>query len=225
MPQLTSELIQAYGRLDTCALANAIERFDRRLRNEGFANSTIRGLFDDIPPVIGRAVTARIHCSTPPPVGHNYHERTEWWSYITSVPPPRFVVVEDADERPGTGAFVGEVHANILKTLECVGYATNGAVRDLPSVHAAGFQLFASCVAVSHAYAHIVDFGEAVTIGGLRISSGDILYGDRHGLLSIPEDLVEQLPAVCQQMSSAEQSVIALCRSPQFSLGRASNNR
>ncbi len=62
MLRLGAELVDAFRRLDTCKVSNAIETFDVRLRNEGFADSTIRGLFDDLPPVIGHAVTARIRC-------------------------------------------------------------------------------------------------------------------------------------------------------------------
>jgi hypothetical protein len=37
--------------------------------------------------------------------------------------------------------------------------------------------------AVSHAYAHIEEFGEPVETGGSKISSGDSLHGDRHGIV------------------------------------------
>ena len=119
---------------------------------------------------------------------------------------------------PGVGAFVGEVHANILKALGCVAYVTNGSVRDVPRVAATGFQLFASRLAVSHAYVHIVEFGQPVTVGGLGVNSGDVLFGDRHGLLTIPESIVAQVPAVAERMLAAERDVIALCQSPSFSL-------
>ncbi len=220
MLRLRAELVDAFLRLDTCKVSNAVETFDVRLRNEGFADSSIRALFDDLPPILGRAVTARIHGSAPPQVGHTYYDRTDWWNYILTVPPPRVVVVEDADERPGVGAFVGEVHANILKALGCVGYATNGSVRDLASVRAMGFQFLAPHVAVSHAYVHILDFGRPVTVGGLTVASGDIVYGDRHGLLSLPDDIVERIPAAVEQMAMAEREVIALCQSPDFSVDR-----
>lgn len=220
MVDLSAALVDAFRRLDACRVSNALETFGCRLRNEGFSDGTIRCSFDDLPPIIGRAATARIHCSAPPPVGHRYHDRTDWWNYILTVPAPRVVVVEDADERPGTGAFVGEVHANILKALGCVAYATNGSVRDLSAVHAIGFQFFSSCAAVSHAYAHIVQFGQPATIGGLKVRSGDVVYGDRHGLVAIPDEVVGQVPAVAERMALTEREVIALCQSSQFSLDR-----
>jgi regulator of RNase E activity RraA len=220
MLRLHAGLVDAFRRLDTCKVANAIETFGVRLRNEGFADSTLRAVFDDLPPIVGHAVTARIRSSVPPPVGHNYHDRTDWWNYILTVPVPRVVIVEDADERPGVGSFVGELHATILQALGCVAYATNGSVRDLARVRAMGFQFFAPRVSVSHAYAHIVEFGEPVTVGGLTVTSNDIIYGDRHGLLTLPVEIIERIPETVEQMSKAERAVIALCQSPDFSVGR-----
>src|SRR5438105_1786154 len=127
--ELTPALIDSLRRLDACRVANAIETFDCRLRNEGFADGSVRASFPELPPAIGHAVTARIRGSTPPPVGHAYRDRTDWWSYILTVPPPRIVVVEDVDERPGLGAFVGHVHAQVLRALGCVGVVTNGSVQ------------------------------------------------------------------------------------------------
>ena len=217
---LSSELIDAYRHLDTGAVSNAIETFGVRLRNEGFTNGGLRAAFDDLPPVVGHAVTARIRSSTPPPVGDGYHDRTDWWTYILTLPDPRIVVVQDVDDKPGLGAFVGEVHANILAALGCVAYVTNGSVRDLPHVHGIGFQLFAPTVSVSHAFVHMIDFGGDVEICGLKIGSGDLLYGDAHGVLSIPPAIAADVPAVAQKMRKQEHEVIQLCQSSDFSLDK-----
>lgn len=218
MSVLTPELIDRLRRFDSASVSNAIESFDVRLRNEGFADGRVRCLFPDRPAVIGHAVTARIRCSAPPPVGHSYHDRTDWWTYIVSVPAPRIVVVQDVDDRPGLGAFVGDVHAHILLALDCVAYATNGTVRDLDDVRTLGFQLFASGPAVSHAFAHIVDFGQPVEVGGLTVATGDVLFGDGGGLLSVPPGIVAQIPDTIDQMHSKEAFVISFCRSGQFSI-------
>ena len=136
---LSPALAEALCQLDSCVISNAIETFDVRLRNEGFTGAAIRCVFPERPPVVGHAVTATIRCSTPPAVGHVYTDRTDWWTDILRTPAPRIVVVQDVDHHPGLGAFVGEVHANILRALGCVAYVTNGAVRDLPAVQALGF--------------------------------------------------------------------------------------
>jgi regulator of RNase E activity RraA len=205
--------------LDGASIANAIETFGVRLRNEGFADPSIRCLLPTHPPAVGRAVTARIRCSSPPPVGHQYHDRTDWWNYIVSVPAPRFVVVQDIDETPGLGGFVGAVHANILRALACDGYATNGSVRDVAIVRDnIRIQMFAAGVAVSHAFAHIVDFGGPVEIGGLKVHSGDLLFGDEHGVQSVPASLVDALPEAVREMKMNEQAVVQFCHSREFSI-------
>jgi regulator of RNase E activity RraA len=128
------------------------------------------------------------------------------------------VVIQDVDSRPGTGALLGEVHSSILLALGCVGAVTNGAVRDLPAIEATRFQLFAGSVAVSHAYAHIVEIGGEVELGGLKIKPGDLLHGDRHGILSVPKRLVAKIPSVAARLAEQERTLIALCNSRDFTL-------
>ena len=211
--------LTALRALDGASVANAIETFDARLRNEGFADPTIRCFTPRLPPSVGHAVTARIRCSSPPPVGHHYHDRTDWWNYIVSVPAPRFVVVEDIDERRGLGALVGGIHAEILRALGCEGYATNGSVRDVAAVgERVRLGLFATGVAVSHAFSHIVDFGAPAHICGLTVASGDVLFGDESGLQSVPAELMDVLPDAVAQMKQQERAVSEFCRSESFSI-------
>ena len=110
--------------------------------------------------------------------------------------------VQDVDERPGLGAFVGEVHANILRALGCVAYVTNGTVRDLRAVHDVGLQAFASGTTPSHAFAHIVGFGAPVEIAGLAVAPGDLLFGDRHGLVSVPPAAAADVRSIAADMNA-----------------------
>lgn len=202
--------------IDTCTLANAIETFHLRPRNEGFMNSSVICQFPSHSPVVGHAVTGRIRSYMPPMVGKCYYEHIEWWQYLVTIPPPRIVVLQDIDERVGFGALFGEVHARICKAFDCVAYITNGAVRDLQGIDSAGFQLFAGNVSVSHSYAHIVDFGAPVEFAGLRVNPGDILHGDRNGVISVPEEIVAHLPGAAERLRSDERDLFALCERPDF---------
>lgn len=216
--KLTPEQLEALRHLDTCTVANAIESFERRLHNEGFCDASIRCVFPDLPPMVGYAVPVKIRCSTPPPNAQSYLDRTDWWNYILEIPAPRVVVVQDADPARGLGSLLGQVHASILQALDCVGAVTDGSVRDLPDVAAMGFHLFAGNVSVSHAYAHIVSIGEPVEIGGLMVKPGDLLHGDRHGVLSIPTEIAPDLPAAAAKIIAKERRLLALCRSRDFSV-------
>jgi len=221
MPKiLNPDQLEALRRLDTCSVANTIETFEVRLRNEGFADASVRCIFPRLPAMVGYAVTATIRCSGPPVEGHAYLERTDWWNTILSIPAPRIVFIQDLDKVPGRGSLLGEVHANILAALDCLGAVTNGAVRDLQAVEHMGFPLFAGNVSVSHSYAHIVAMGEPVTIGGLKIRPGDLIHGDPHGILSIPLEIADAIPARAEKLKERERKLIGLCRAPDFSLAR-----
>jgi regulator of RNase E activity RraA len=215
---LSPDTLAAFRALSTCAVANAIETFDVRLRNTGFVDATIKCRFDDLAPVTGYAVTARLRTSLPPMLGHRHVDRTDWWRHILDAPAPRIVVLEDVDDPPGVGALVGQVHTSILRALGCVGLVTNGAVRDLPELHRMGFQCFSHQIAVSHAYAHIFEFGKPVRVGGLQIEPGALLHGDRHGLVQVPRDLAERIPSVVADMTTRDRRIVALCESSHFTI-------
>ncbi|MGA8923512.1 MAG: RraA family protein [Candidatus Dormiibacterota bacterium] len=215
---LTLEQIQLLARMDTCTVANTIEQFHVRLRNEGFCDGTIRCMLPSLPPIAGYAVTAKIRCSVPPTFGPGFHDRTDWWDLILRSPEPRIVVLEDVDARPGVGAFIGELHGNIIRALGCVGCVTNGAVRNLPVAEKIGLQMFAGSVSVSHAFAHLLSFGEPVEIGGLRICTGDLLHGDQHGVINVPIEIVSQIPSMAAKMNAQRGRVIEFCRSSNLSI-------
>lgn len=219
-PSLTANELEALRRLDACTLANAIETFRERLRNEGFTDGSVRCLFPELPPMVGFAATVKIRGSAPPTAGGTYQDRTDWWDYILSLPAPRVAVVQDAATQPGLGSLLGAVHVNILRALGCVGAVTNGSVRDLPEAEALGFQLFAGHTSVSHVYVHIVEFGRPVEIDGLKIQPGDLLHGDLHGVQLVPLDLVARLPEAAARIVEKEKALIALCRSADFSLDK-----
>lgn len=221
-PTIDESVLDALRSVDTCVVSNAIETFQLRLRNTGFADARIRCMFEDFPPLVGYAATARLRTGAPPMSGSTYRDQADWWNSILDVPAPRIVVLEDMDKPPGVGAFLGDMHAATLRALGCVGFVTDGAVRELPRVREAGLQLFAGNVAVSHAYAHIFDLGSVVKIGGLEVKQGDLLHGDRHGILTIPIQIAAEIPGVAGRLQADEQRVIDFCRSREFSVEKLS---
>ncbi|MGO8928559.1 MAG: RraA family protein [Limisphaerales bacterium] len=215
---LTPEQLEALRGLDACTLANAIETFNVRLRNEGFTDGALRCLFPRLPQIVGYAATIKIRGSAPPMAANSYPQRTDWWNYVQSLPPPHIIVAQDIASHPGLGALLGQVHLNIQRALGCVGIVTNGAVRSIPDAEALGLQIFAGNVSVSHAYMHIVEFGTPVEVDGLKVHSGELLHGDQHGVQSIPLGIAAQIPPIAARISARKRELVALCQSPEFSL-------
>jgi 4-hydroxy-4-methyl-2-oxoglutarate aldolase len=216
---VTPEMLRRLGEIDTCTVANAIESFDVRLRNEGFSNSTLACHTPAMPAMVGRAVTLRVRSSEPSMKNAFYMDRPDWWERVEVQPGgyPLVLVIEDIDNHPGRGALVGPVHACILKALGCVGVVTNGAVRGLERFEKIGLQAFSGDVSPSHAYGHVVEAGVPVTVAGMRIAPGDVLHGDRHGIVAIPAGLVEGLPEVARRFREREMGMCQFCASVGFS--------
>ena len=209
-------MIEALKKITSPSVANAIETFKVRPRNQGQMSSELRALFPEMGPLVGYAVTAVIRAEPEPLEGHRA-STYGWWDYVLSIPAPRVVVVHDLDEPRGQGAQWGEVQANIHKALGCAGVVTDGSVRDLDEVRALGFQFAAAHISVSHAYVHMVDFGLPVKLGGLWVKPGDLVHADQHGVVTIPPDIAERIPEAVAKVEADERKIIDVCKSKDFS--------
>jgi len=210
--------IGALRSLDSCSVANAIETLNLRLRNEGYTDRRLHRQTAGDDPVVGFAATVRIRTSSPPPDRKTYLEDSSWLELFQTLPKPRLLVVEEMDATSSSGAFIGEIHASLLMAMDCHGVVTNGAVRDVTRLERRGFSAYSAGLSVSHAYAHIVDRNLPVTVAGLRVHPGDLLHGDRHGVVSIPWAAAKQVPKIAERQREKEERILAYCGSPHFTL-------
>src|SRR5262249_45377012 len=212
------EVLRALRALDTCSVADAIERTHVRLANEGFANTLeLHCRFPDLPPMVGYAATIHVRSGNPPIAGGRYPECSAWWDALDALPQPFVLAIEDIDRHPGTGAFIGETHAALFQAMGCAGVVTNGAVRSLPQIEPRRLPVFSHLVSPSHAYIHVVSVGEPVKIAGLQITPGDLLHGDCQGVIRIPHQVAADLPKIAHELREWKQRLVALCDSPGFS--------
>jgi 4-hydroxy-4-methyl-2-oxoglutarate aldolase len=212
---LTTQQIDALKKITSPSVANAIETFKMRPREEGNLSSTIRALFPELGPMVGYAATALIRAERGPIEGHRASV-FGWWDFVLSLPAPRVIVVHDLDDPRGQGAQWGEVQANIHRALGSVGVVTDGSVRDLDEVRALKFQFCAAHVSVSHANVHMVDFGIPVKVGGVWVKPGDLIHGDQHGVLTLPEDIAPRIPEAIAKVEADEKKIISTCQAPGF---------
>jgi regulator of RNase E activity RraA len=210
--------LEAVRQIDTCTVTDAIATLKVRLRNQGYSDGSIRCMFERPVPMLGYAVTGRIRSAEPPVMGRRFVERSDWLRYLLTIPEPRVVVLQDADTKPGRGAFWDEVHVRIHLRLGCVGAITNGGVRDLAKTQPMGFHLHAGSVCTAQGYAHIIDMGGPVEVGGLMVNPGDLIHGDMHGFVLIPREVVAELPMAAAKVLRGRERVAELCESPDFSL-------
>ncbi|MGP4020137.1 RraA family protein [Saccharopolyspora sp. 5N708] len=212
MEVLEPTVLEALRRYDTPTVANAIETFDIRPRDTGYASHEIRCIFPDLPVMVGYAATGTIRARGT----EQGHGPDLMWNHVREVPGPRVVVLQDLDDPPAHGAFWGEVMATTFDALGCEGVVTNGCVRDLDEAHAIGFRFFASAVGVSHAYVRTEEVGIPVTVGGLQVSPGDLLHADKHGVLLVPHEIAPEIPTAANKIVEREQTFLNWVKSPDF---------
>jgi regulator of RNase E activity RraA len=171
-------------------------------------------------PRIGFAVTRRVATrSSGPPADADRTTRQGALidAQIMGLPAPRFLVVENIGDHAGRMCIWGELAATINVAMGCVAGLTNGPVRDLPEMEAVGFLSFAGGVATGGGHVDAIDVGTPVSIGGITIETGDLLLGDRHGVVKIPIELAARLPEAIRAVDEREARIIAYCKSADFS--------
>jgi len=200
-------------RYNTPTVANAIELFELRPRSTGFLMPGLHCLQPSLAPIAGFATTCTVSSQTLDSFGRR--DVFDYWEHVESIPGPRIAVVQDLDPYPGTGCFWGEVNSNVHKALGCIGTVTNGAIRDVEEMRAAGFQALYRHLAVSHSYIHVTDFGKPVVIDGVLVTPGEVLQVDQHGVLIVPLETLPQLEQAIQEIERRERPVIDYARSGQ----------
>ena len=209
-------------KIRTPIVYDTIERLGVRSRSAGYSQPGVACILPSLGAMVGYACTGKIAAEIPPAPGERQVAQPDVWRYVGAARQPSVMVVQDMDQPPARGCAWGDVAASIMLRLGCVGALTNGGVRDIREVEALGFQLFAASQVVGHAYIRYVEINTPVKIGALVINPGDLLHGDEHGIVIIPNEVpLEELVARCREFLASEQVLIDYCAQPGFSVDEA----
>lgn len=203
--------------IDSPTLCNAIELLKLRPQRDGFLPLQIRALFPQLGRMCGYAVTAHVETITemaPMEIG----QFVDLYRAVQAAPKPAVVVLQETGGFPDYAAHCGEVMATVFTRLGAIGLVSDCGVRDIPEVRALGFHYFARGAVASHANFRIVRVGLPVQVCGLVIRPGDLLHGDENGLVSIPPNTGQTLPAAVDEIRSRERKLMEWVRSDRFSL-------
>ena len=195
--RLTPAEILQLKRWNTPTIYNGWEQITRydRLTNRVNRDET-RDFMPQMGPIAGFAVTVVVEPSNRSHRRPDRAEGAEYRRYVADQPGPKVVVVQDLDKPAVVGSFWGEVNATTHRALGCVGTITDGAIRDVDEMTAAGFKALARRLCVGHAHVTPVRWGVPVEVFGQTIQPGQLIHADKHGFLAIPpEDEAELLDA------------------------------
>jgi regulator of RNase E activity RraA len=201
-------------RTDSPTIANAVETFDVRDRTEGFIGGQLQCQFPDLGVMVGRALTVTMSNAPGPVAARDGYWRM--WSALNAMEGPVVLAIQDASGAPERVAYAGAVMATIASRLGAVGMVTDGALRDVDEVYNLGFHYFMRFPVVSHANFEITSVGEPIVLDGQEVRTGDILHGDRNGIVIVPDEVLEGLPAAVETIRQKEADTMAYVRSDGF---------
>lgn len=198
---------------DTPTICNGLELIVPERRAVGFTVEQMVAVDRKFPPIVGLARTGMVRAKEPPRGA--IPTRDAWYDYVSASDLPAIAVIQDIDDRPGFGAFWGEVQTTIHKALGVSGCVTNGSFRDLDML-APGFQIVGGRIGPSHAHIHMVQMNCDVNIFGMLVKHDDVIHADFHGAVVIPSEAVNKLPAAIDLCTRREKVILDMAKSSGF---------
>ncbi len=110
-------------------------------------------------------------------------------------------------------ALVGDLVAGMMKNAGLAALVTDGLARDRVGIVAAGLPLFcAGIVPNSPAKNGPGSVGLPVTIGGVPVSSGDVIVGDADGVVVVPQAILDATIKRLGEVRAAEAKAEAMVK-------------
>ena len=104
-------------------------------------------------------------------------------------------------------AVIGDLAAGAMRNKGIVAFVTDGLARDRAGIIASGLPVFAmGVVPNSPASGGLGQVGAPIVLGGVQVSSGDIVVGDADGVVVVPLDKAQGVLARLRKVKTAEMS-------------------
>lgn len=123
---------------------------------------------------------------------------------VDAIPPDAFVLV--AAEGPVDAALWGGMMSTRAQARGAVAAAVNGGVRDIDQIASLDFPVFGEyrCIKDIRRRGYMAAYDVPVTIGGVEVQPGDIIFGDANGVIAIQRDTFAGIYAELERAYSEE---------------------
>ena len=130
---------------------------------------------------------------------------------LGAVPADSVLVLAASDN---AAAHFGELSAAWFRARRVRGAVIDGSTRDAASIARLRFPTFVRYRTPQDSVGRwrVRDWGQPVTIGGVRVALGDIVVGDWDGVVVVPRRLAHEVLVRCEKLVGTENKVRAAVR-------------
>jgi hypothetical protein len=184
---------------DTPTVANGLEKLGVCDPTVGYTGPDVHALMPEMGVRLGIVVTARMDTTTagvdsPKSLFKDWVYMMEKVARVSDTETlPVFGVMESVGPRARYTVTIGDGMGRAMRTAGCVGFLTNGCIRDLDGVRGLGLPCWAAGLSPMHGRLRWMDIGSPVVIDGMTVHTGDIIHADVNGALVIPWQVADQV--------------------------------
>jgi regulator of RNase E activity RraA len=130
---------------------------------------------------------------------------------------PGDVVVVDAGSSMMNGVL-GDLISTKARHRGIAGFVVDGLIRDLPDIQALGdFPVFARGVSpIGPLHRGPGEINHAISAGGIVVNPGDVVVGDRNGVVVVPRTIADELLERLRTRAAVEANYTAAVRRGDF---------
>jgi len=128
---------------------------------------------------------------------------------VESVGPGQVLVVDARGKK--RAASLGHILATRLRARGAAGIVTDGSVRDMAGFEKLDLPTFSAGASptTNLAQHHVVDFQLPIACAEVAVYPGDIMVGDRDGVICIPRYLVDEVARDALEQEKLEEFILA----------------
>jgi 4-hydroxy-4-methyl-2-oxoglutarate aldolase len=219
-PRSPEDLMAELQHFDTPSITNAVATYPGARTclslydpwaADWYTDQSIRCMFPELGPRVGRAVTCVYGLPGGGPAGFTFADVVD---ALEAAGRPTILVLEQRFPAriAGKVGLAGGNMVSAMKAVGCVGLVSNGPSRDVDEVRPLDFQYLLSGVTAGHGEMAVLAVNTPVSVAGMDVNAGEIIHMDENGAVKFPADRLEAVLANVRALRDEEEARMGALR-------------
>lgn len=193
IPKLAPDIIEAYKTLDSTSISDAMDRL-----------GIPAGLYNIKPVTSGKVMCGQAFTVRYVPCGEI---KGTVGDFLDDVEPGQVCVLDNGGRDYCT--VWGDIMALYATMRGIAGTVIYGVCRDVKDVRKLGYPIFSlgHYMVTGKDRVEVAEINGPVTVSGIKISPGDLIFGDDTGALAVPYNKVEEVLEIAKEIEQKEERI------------------